>query len=262
MSAEMLQPAARAESSVATPQPDAIQLERLVKAFDVRPVLRGLTYALPAGRTLVIFGPNGAGKTTLLRTLATLARPTSGSAFIAGFDVSDEAHEVRRRLGYVGHQPHAYEELTARENLLFFARMYGLRDGVARASALLERVGLGHRANDRVRAFSRGQAQRLALARGIIHDPAVLLLDEPDTGLDQEALALLERLIAERRERGLTTVLTTHQLERGLRLADDALTLARGRIAYAGAASSLDVATIERLYAGQRLAERVNGGAA
>ena len=117
-------------------------------------------------------------------------------------------------------------------------------------------MGLRARANDRVRAFSRGQAQRLALARGIIHDPAVLLLDEPDTGLDQEALALLERLVAERRERALATVLTTHNLERGLRLADDALTLVRGRIAYAGAAAALDVAAVERLYAGQPLAEQ------
>jgi ABC-type multidrug transport system ATPase subunit len=173
-----------------------------------------------------------------------------------------DAHEARRIIGYVGHQPHAYEELTARENLLFFARMYGLRDSAARAAALLERVGLGARANDRVRAFSRGQAQRLALARGIIHEPAVLLLDEPDTGLDQEALALLERLITERRERGQATVLTTHNLERGLRLADDALTLVRGRIAYAGAAAALDVAAVERLYAGEGMPSRTEGGAA
>ena len=260
MNAQMLQPAA--QSGAATTQTPAIALERLVKSFDARPVLRGLTYALPAGRTLVIFGPNGAGKTTLLRTLATLARPSAGRALVAGLDVVADAGEVRRLVGYVGHQPHAYEELTARENLLFFARMYGLRDGAERATKLLERVGLRARANDRVRAFSRGQAQRLALARGILHDPAVLLLDEPDTGLDQEALALLERLVAERRERGLATVLTTHHLERGLRLADDALTLVRGRIVYAGGATALDIAAIERLYAGQPLASPATGGAA
>ncbi len=268
MSAQSLRPAASVESQAAiqAPHAEAIRLERLVKAFDARPILRGLNYALPAGRTLVIFGPNGAGKTTLLRTLATLARPTSGRALVAGLDIVADAADVRRVVGYVGHQPHAYEELTARENLLFFARMYGLRDGATRAVALLERVGLRARANDRVRTFSRGQAQRLALARGIIHEPAVLLLDEPDTGLDQEALTLLERLIAERRERGQATVLTTHNLERGLRLADDALTLVRGRIAYAGVADGLDVAAVERLYAGEPMAEqkteRARGGAA
>ena len=262
MSAQTLHPAMRAVPLAPETQAESIRLVGLVKSFEVRPILRGLTYALPAGRTLVIFGPNGAGKTTLLRTLATLARPSAGSAFVAGYDVIDDAHEVRRHVGYVGHQPHAYEELTARENLLFFARMYGLRDGAERAERLLERVGLRARANDRVRAFSRGQAQRLALARGVIHEPSVLLLDEPDTGLDQEALALLERLIAERRERNLATILTTHNLERGLRLADDALTLVRGRIAFAGAASALDVATVERLYAGQALTERATGGAA
>ncbi len=241
---------------------EGIRVERLVKSFDARPVLRGLTFTLEAGRTLTIFGPNGAGKTTLLRTLATLARPTSGRAWVAGFEVADEAHEARLRVGYVGHQPHAYDELTARENLLFFARMYGLRDGAKRAAELLERVGLSGRANERVRAFSRGQAQRLALARGILHDPTVLLLDEPDTGLDQEALALLERMIAERRERGLTTALTTHNLERGLRVADDALTLVRGRVAYAGAATALDIAAVERLYAGEPWGAQATGGAA
>lgn len=254
--------ATRAASTPTTaPLAEGMRLAGLVKAFDARPVLRGLTYTLPAGRTLVIFGPNGAGKTTLLRTLATLARPTAGRAWVAGCDVTEEASEARRRVGYVGHQPHIYEDLTARENLLFFARMYGLRDGAARADALLARVGLSRRANDRVRAFSRGQAQRLALARGVIHDPAALLLDEPDTGLDQEALALLERLVAERRERGQTTILTTHHLERGLRLGDEALTLVRGRIAYAGAASALDVAAVERLYAGLPIGGRLEGGA-
>lgn len=262
MSAHILRPTAETAARETSAQRDAIRVVRLVKAFDARPVLRGLTFALPAGRTLAIFGPNGAGKTTLLRTLATLARPTSGEVWVAGFEAGVDAHYIRRCVGYVGHQPHAYDELTARENLIFFARLYGLRDGAERAAALLERVGLSARANDRVRAFSRGQAQRLALARGIIHDPAVLLLDEPDTGLDQEALGVLERIITERRERGQTTALTTHQLERGLRLADDALTLTRGRIAYHGPAAALDVAAIERLYAGEAWVGRATGGAA
>jgi heme ABC exporter ATP-binding subunit CcmA len=228
--------------------PTAIRVERLVKAFDARPALRAVSFSVPTGATLAIFGPNGAGKTTLLRALATLARPTSGHIEVAGYDAVREAHEVRLRTGYVGHQPHIYEDLTARENLLFFARMYGLKNGAERAAALLALVGLTTKANERARTLSRGQAQRLALARGLIHDPEVLLLDEPDTGLDEDALALLERIIAERHARGQTTALTTHNLERGLRLASDALTLVAGRVAYAGPSDGLTLEAVRALY--------------
>ena len=164
-----------------------------------------------------MLGPNGAGKTTLLRILTTLAKPSAGRVLVEGLDAVTEANDVRRVVGYVGHQPHLYDELTARENLLFFARMYGLRDGARRAAKLLERVGLTAKAAQPVRTLSRGQAQRLALARGILHDPRLLLLDEPDTGLDDDANALLAALIRERANDGLTTIFTTHNLERGLR---------------------------------------------
>jgi heme ABC exporter ATP-binding subunit CcmA len=228
--------------------PASIRVERLVKAFDSRPALRAINFAVAPGATLAIFGPNGAGKSTLLRLLATLTRPTAGVAWVCGYDVAREGHEARLRTGYAGHQPHNYDDLTARENLLFFARMYGLRDGAARAEALLERVGLRAKASERARTFSRGQAQRLALARALIHDPEILLLDEPDTGLDEDALDLLERLIAERRARGQTTALTTHHLERGLRLASVALTLVAGRVAYAGAADALSADAVRAQY--------------
>lgn len=228
--------------------PAAIRVDRLVKAFGVLPALRGVTFSVAPGATMTIFGPNGAGKTTLLRTLATLARPTSGVVEVAGFNAVTEAHEVRLRAGYVGHQPHVYEDLTARENLLFFAKMYGLRDGASRVDALLAQVGLRSKAGERVRTYSRGQAQRLALARGMIHDPDVLLLDEPDTGLDEDALALLEQVITDRRARGQTTVLTTHNLERGLRMASDALALVVGRVVYAGPADGLSVEALRALY--------------
>lgn len=231
------------------PAPIMVRAERLGKAFDLRPVLRGVSFTLAAGRVLALLGPNGTGKTTLLRILATLVRPTTGTVEVAGFDVVRDANVLRHVVGYVGHQPHVYDDLTARENLLFFARMYGLRDGAKRADALLQRVGLHTRANDRVRTFSRGQTQRLALARGILHEPRILLLDEPDTGLDAQATDLLTELIRERAGAGLTTIFTTHLLDRGLALSDEALVMIGGRIAYHGPSADLTAGDVEALYA-------------
>jgi heme ABC exporter ATP-binding subunit CcmA len=229
----------------------AVVAERLTKTFDVRPILRRVSFSLAAGQRLALLGPNGAGKTTLLRILATLAQPTDGRVVVAGCDLEDDASEARWRIGYVGHQTGLYDELTARENLLFFARMFGLRDGAGRADALLARVGLRARANDRVAKFSRGQAQRLTLARAILHEPEVLLLDEPDTGLDEDALSLLTELLTERAEAGQTSLFTTHQLARGLAQSDRALILVGGRIVYDGPSVALDVAEVRAYYAGK-----------
>lgn len=220
----------------------------LGKLFDVRPVLRDVSFVIPASASVALFGPNGAGKTTLLRVLATLAKPTAGHVEVEELDVMADAQDVRRIVGYVGHQPHLYDELTAQENLMFFARMYGLRDGAARGAKLLDWIGLSSKANERVRTLSRGQSQRLALARGVIHEPRVLLLDEPDTGLDDDANALLRQLIAERSASGLTTLFTTHHLEQGLALSERALVLVGGRIVYAGASSELSVLAVHDLY--------------
>lgn len=228
--------------------PASISVSRLGKLFDVRPILRDVSFTITTGASVALFGPNGAGKTTLLRVLATLAKPTSGCAEIAGYDVVADAQQVRRLVGYVGHQPHLYDELTAQENLLFFARMYGLRDGAARVAKLLEWIGLTTKAGERVRTLSRGQAQRLALARGVIHEPCVLLLDEPDTGLDDDATALLRQLIRDRSAQGLTTLFTTHHLEEGLALGERALALVGGRLVYAGASRELSVVAIQDMY--------------
>ncbi|MFI5271625.1 MAG: heme ABC exporter ATP-binding protein CcmA [Ktedonobacterales bacterium] len=234
-----------ATSNPATP---AVSVAGAGKLFGVRPVLRGVSFTLRSGGTLALLGPNGAGKTTLLRALATLTTLNTGTAHVRGLDVRADAAAIRRLVGYVGHQPHVYDELTAQENLLFFARMYGLRDGRERAVRLLERVGLRAKANDRVRQLSRGQVQRLAIARGVLHDPAVLLLDEPDTGLDEDATALLEALLSERAAREQTTLFTTHQLARGLALAGQTLVLVAGRVVYDGAASELSVERLRALY--------------
>ena len=233
-------------------QPVAIRAERLTKTFAARPIVRNVSFTLPAGETLALLGPNGAGKSTLLRMLAALSRPTSGQITLAGYDLDAEANAARRSIGYVGHSLSLYDELTARENLLFYGRMYGVQNGAERADALLASVGLKTRANERARNLSRGQQQRLALARALLHDPAALLLDEPDTGLDDEAITLLGAILAERRARGQTTVLTTHNLERGLRLSDRTLVLLGGRVAHDGASEALTAEDIRALYATQR----------
>ncbi|HEY7782117.1 MAG TPA: heme ABC exporter ATP-binding protein CcmA [Ktedonobacterales bacterium] len=225
----------------------AVEVVKLTRAFGPKPVLRGVDLALEQGERLALFGANGAGKTTLLRVLATLARPDAGTARVGGLDVAREADAVRRIVGYVGHQPHIYEELTVRENLRFFARMYGVRDAAGRAEALIARMGLAARAGDRARTLSRGLLQRLALARGIVQEPDVLLLDEPETGLDAQAFGLLRDLVEERAVAGRTTIFTTHAAERGLELASVVAVLARGRITYAGPAAGLDAAALRTI---------------
>ncbi|MGE5333887.1 MAG: heme ABC exporter ATP-binding protein CcmA [Nitrososphaerota archaeon] len=234
----------------------AVVVSGVRKTYGLRPILRDVSFTADTGQCVAVLGPNGAGKTTLLRILATLTRPTRGSVLVAGSDALREAHEVRRNVGYVGHTPLLYDELTARENLLFFARMYGLPDGERRAEALLKRVGMRSRANDRVGTFSRGQAQRVALARGMLHDPAVLLLDEPDTGLDEDAITLLRELIAERGAAGKTTLLTTHTLERGLAWSDAAVVITGGRVAYAGASGEITLPDVRALYAAAKRSDR------
>ncbi|GAC1456845.1 MAG: ABC transporter ATP-binding protein [Ktedonobacterales bacterium] len=237
---------ARMRDSASSPSvgAPAVEIAGLTRSYGPKPVLRGVDLRLARGGRLALFGANGAGKTTLLRVLATLARPDGGQVRILGRDVVRDAAAVRRMVGYVGHEPYVYEELTARENLIFFGRMYGLPDPAGRARELLERMGLAARANDRVHTFSRGLARRLALARSTLHAPAVLLLDEPETGLDEPAFALLRTLVAERARAGQTTLLTTHHLEQGVALADEVAVLARGRVVYTTRSAELDTARL------------------
>jgi len=215
----------------------AVATRDVRKTFEFKPVLRGVSLMVPVGAVVALLGPNGAGKTTLLRILATLARPSAGEVTIDGLDLRRDAQAIRRRIGYLGHQPMLYDELTATENLDFFARMYSVQYRRARVSALLERVGLRHKAKDRARDLSRGQTQRLALARALLHEPSLLLLDEPDSGLDEQGIALLEEILRERADAGQTTILTTHDLAWGLRVADRAVALVAGRVTYDGTAA-------------------------
>ncbi|MGC8837920.1 MAG: heme ABC exporter ATP-binding protein CcmA [Anaerolineae bacterium] len=225
-----------------------IEARGIVKAFGDHVVLRGLDLRVAEGEFLALVGPNGAGKTTLMRILATLSRPTRGELRIAGLDLRTEAPEVRGRIGLVSHQPLLYGDLSAEENLRFYARLYDLRDAERRIQALLERVGLAAQRTSLVRTFSRGMQQRLAIARAILHDPPVLLLDEPDTGLDPHAAERLQALLDELATRGRTVLMTTHQLERGLRMASRIAVLAGGRIAFEAATGALSPQALRRQY--------------
>jgi heme exporter protein A len=207
-----------------------LEISGLKKSFGLKPVLRGIDLTLRRGERMALMGANGAGKTTLLRILAALTKPGSGNVTIDGLDVERDAQQVRRLVGFVAHQPYLYDELSALENLLFFGKMYSVKDAQARSRQLLRRVGLEKRAGDRVGTFSRGMVQRLSLARALLHSPQLLLLDEPDTGLNQEGIQMVTDLLDEHTRQGGTAFLTTHQPERALTLTHNIITLRGGRI--------------------------------
>ncbi len=207
-----------------------IEVHHLTKRFGPKVVLRGLDLRVEKGEFVALLGPNGAGKTTLLRILASLSKPTLGEVWIAGYRLRDQAAWIRRRLGVVSHQPLLYGDLSAEENLRFYARLYGLENAEARIREVLTLVGLWARRRDLVRTFSRGMQQRLAIGRAILHDPEVLLLDEPHTGLDQEACDMLDQLLRQVAARGRTVVMTSHDLARAADLASRFDVLSGGHI--------------------------------
>ena len=186
------------------------------------------------GEFLALFGRNGAGKTTFLKIAATLVRHTSGKLRIEGIDIREEPENARRHIGFLSHNTYLYRDLTPVENLRFFARLYGVTDSDERIQSLLDRVGLRHRASDPVRAFSRGLHQRLGIARVMLHDPSVILLDEPYTGLDANAVEILNQILDQAAASGRTIILTTHDLEQGLRGATRAAIIDRGKIVFEG----------------------------
>jgi heme ABC exporter ATP-binding subunit CcmA len=218
-------------------QPD-VRAEDVERRFGRRRVLEEVSFDLEPGGFLLLLGPNGAGKTTLLRILATLLSPSGGSIRICGHDVREDAAAVRRLIGFVGHSPLLYGDLTARENLRFYARMYQVADSEARVAELLDRVELTLRADDPAGALSKGMRQRLALARALLHDPRVLLLDEPYAGLDTRAAGLLDELLDERAGR-TTVVLVTHDPGRPAAWASAALTLAGGHANWSAGPSAV-----------------------
>jgi ABC-type multidrug transport system ATPase subunit len=222
----------------------AIELEGLTRRYGERVALRDVTLSLPTGATLVVFGPNGAGKSTLLRVLSTLLRPHAGSARVLGRPLPDEGWAIRGRIGLLGHAPLLYRDLTGRENLAFHARLHDV--ALDRADALLEQVGLAARAGDKVHTYSRGMVQRLAVCRAVLHDPELLLLDEPRANLDPAAREIVEPLIGA--ASGRTRVVTSHDPAGGLADADLALGLRDGAAALLAPADTVDPSQIGALY--------------
>jgi heme exporter protein A len=213
-------------------------------------VLRDVTLELRQGETLAVLGPNGAGKTTLLRVLATLLRPTAGEVSVLGCALPREAWKARGRIGYLGHEPLLYRDLTGAENLRFQARLHGLEGEAAeRIAELLDRVRMSRRAGELVGNLSAGMVQRLAVCRAVLHEPELLLLDEPRSHLDPEAAAMVEPLIGPAPR--LTRVLVTHEIDAALAEGDRVLALrAGGAVAYAGPASGLSVGDARAIYGG------------
>lgn len=217
-----------------------ITVRKLVKRFGLKIVLRGMDFSVAPGEFVALLGPNGAGKTTFLRILASLSRPTMGQVNIAGYSLPHQAAAVRRRLGVVSHLPLLYGDLTADENLRFFARMYDIPQADQRISDVLVMVGLASRRRDLVRTFSRGMQQRLAIGRAVLHDPEVMLFDEPHTGLDQDACQMLDTVLQEVAARGRTVVMTSHDLARVGDLASRFDILSRGVITSSIQRSEMD----------------------
>ena len=225
-----------------------IEVKALTKSSGTLYALRGINLSIAEGALLSIFGPNGAGKTTFIRILATLSKATSGEIHIAGQSIRDNPQEIRRRLGVIAHSTYLYDELTAGENLQFYAKLYGLANAKERIGEVLQEVGLGKRQDDLVRTFSRGMQQRLSIARAMLHNPDILLLDEPYTGLDQHASRMLTEWLGKLRSEKRTIVMVTHNLANGIALADRVAVFLRGKVAYQGEVDRHDAAGFENIY--------------
>ncbi len=208
-----------------------IIVKKLVKRFGLKVILRGLDFSVQQGEFVALLGPNGAGKTTFLRILASLSHPSLGQVQVAGHQLPHEAAQVRAKLGVVSHMPLLYPDLTAEENLQFYASMYGIADSQSRITDVLNMVGLENRRKDLVRTFSRGMQQQLAIGRAVIHNPEVMLFDEPYTGLDQDASEMLDEVLRSVAAEGRTVVMTSHDLARAEDLATRFDILSRGVIA-------------------------------
>ena len=224
-----------------------IEVQNLNKYFGRRQVLKNLDFSIEKGAFLSIFGPNGAGKTTLVKILSTLERPTDGTVKIGDIVMGDDPTQIRKRIGLISHSPLLYLDLSAYENLEFYGTLYGVDNLKARAEALLEQVELTHRRHDLVRTFSKGMQQRLAIARALIHQPSILFLDEPYSGLDPHAVDILDSLVASIRG-DHTFIMVSHNLEKGLSLCSTAMIIEAGRIIFFEDKKDIDVDEFQQVY--------------
>lgn len=244
MTGVMVQPLEQPEVAAAVP---AVELVGLSKSIDDRPILRNLAVSIASGQFVTVLGANGSGKSTLLKVLSTLIPPTSGQLKLFGRAATATSVDLRRRIGLIGHQAMLYRDLSAAENLAFFARLYGIDNAAARVREMLAMIGLSQRASDPVRNFSRGMIQRVAIARAVLHDPDLLLADEPFDGLDAPSIDSLEKLLGTLNDAGKTIVMVNHDIDQSLRIAGHAIVLRGGRVV-------VDQPT-HRLYAREVLSE-------
>jgi heme exporter protein A len=208
-----------------------IEIKKLTKQADNKLILRGIDLSITQGETVAILGPNGAGKSTLLKVLATLIKPTSGLVKINGLDLKKDHIEVKKMFGYLPHSSLLYDHYTPLENLVFFGNLYGVKDVENRARKLVNEVGLSFFINEPVKNFSRGMIQRIAIARAIIHQPKIMLLDEPHTGLDQGAITILNNVVLSMKEKGCTTLMVTHDFKQAAAICDRIIIVKNGKIA-------------------------------
>ena len=226
----------------------AIEVQGLTKSFGNHLALRGIDLKIKEGEFVVIFGPNGAGKTTLIKVIATIMNPSSGRVLIGDLSLKNNAEEIRRRIGVVTHQTFLYSNLTAYENLEFYSRMYDVPGRKERIHKVTAMVGMTSRLHDRVGTLSRGMQQRLSIARSLLHKPAIMLLDEPETGLDQQSVSMLWQALQTEGDGKRTIILTTHNLERGFELGERLLILVQGKIVCQMSKQTLDLAGLKEAY--------------
>lgn len=207
-----------------------IQTKQLLKRVGDKVILRGINLSIEQGQTVAILGPNGAGKSTILKVLATLIKPTSGEVWINNMELKKNLTKIKSLIGYLPHASLLYDHFTPYENLVLFGKLYGVNDVDRRAKELIEKVGLSFFLHEPVRSFSRGMIQRVAIARAIIHEPRILLLDEPHTGLDQQAIAILNKVILEMKAQGVTTIMVTHDFKQAAEICDRIIIVKNGKI--------------------------------